>query len=268
MKITICSDLHLDFNVDMLYEGFDDNDETLIIAGDLVEIRLLKGKKNLRRFEIENFLLSVATRFKQVIYVFGNHEHYNHTINYTHSNFRSILDNLGIENIHVLENTMLENEEVIFFGATLWTNCRNRNPISMNAIQAGMNDYSVIDVIDAYYHTRNLTTDDTCDLHDMSVMKLKKFIALETTKKKVLVTHHAPSYESIGDNYRASSLNDGYASDLVDLLYDSDIKLAVHGHIHDSVDYQCGGVRIVTNPRGYYGHETAAYSYTFKTVEV
>lgn len=31
--------------------------------------------------------------------------------------------------------------------------------------------------------------------------------------------------------------------------------LWVHGHMHNSVDYRVGATRVVTNPRGYAGHE-------------
>lgn len=41
----------------------------------------------------------------------------------------------------------------------------------------------------------------------------------------------------------------GFVSDFSDLLPAVDLWL--HGHVHDSFDYQLGRCRVVTNPAGY-----------------
>jgi hypothetical protein len=47
-------------------------------------------------------------------------------------------------------------------------------------------------------------------------------------------------------------MNGGYASDLSEFVLDHEnIKVWVHGHMHDPVDYVIGGTRVVSNPRGY-----------------
>jgi Icc-related predicted phosphoesterase len=102
----------------------------------------------------------------------------------------------------------------------------------------------------------------------MTKKKLQEFIDLKTDKKKVLVTHMAPSAQSLEPAYRNATTNDAYYEELFDMLVDSDIKIACHGHIHEPVDYMIGNCHVVSNPRGYYGHETQAYNYKFKQLEI
>jgi Icc-related predicted phosphoesterase len=63
------------------------------------------------------------------------------------------------------------------------------------------------------------------------------------------VTHHAPHPNSIPERYRQDILSGAFASDLTRLLGRS--RLWVHGHMHDCMDYEVSGARVVCNPRGY-----------------
>lgn len=54
---------------------------------------------------------------------------------------------------------------------------------------------------------------------------------------------------SIHPRYAADRLNAGFVSDLTPLLNGADLWL--HGHVHDSVDYNVGRCRVVANPAGY-----------------
>lgn len=66
----------------------------------------------------------------------------------------------------------------------------------------------------------------------------------------MVVTHHAPSFQSIAPMYRQDSLTPAFASNL-DYLMGEPICLWIHGHVHHSNDYEINGTRIVSNPRGY-----------------
>jgi Icc-related predicted phosphoesterase len=67
----------------------------------------------------------------------------------------------------------------------------------------------------------------------------------------VVVTHHAPSRSSIHPRFAGSLLNACFVSDLEALADGDKVRLWVHGHTHDSFDYQLNGTRVVCNPRGY-----------------
>jgi predicted phosphodiesterase len=105
----------------------------------------------------------------------------------------------------------------------------------------------------------------------------------------ILVTHMAPSYECLRlsgtvrdhhldpknwhrvgrDNSELARVA-GYASDLSRMFerYRTELDLAVHGHIHASLDIVCGSTRVLANPRGRYsgpltdGVECLFYGYT------
>ena len=67
----------------------------------------------------------------------------------------------------------------------------------------------------------------------------------------MVITHHAPSRKSIHPRFAGSLLNGGFVSDLERLIVSGQPQLWIHGHVHDSYDYQVKGTRVVCNPRGY-----------------
>ena len=88
-------------------------------------------------------------------------------------------------------------------------------------------------------------------------------------KKIVVITHHAPSLESVPPKYQNSVLTPSYASDLEDFIAARpNIKLWCHGHVHAPADYQIGQCRVVCNPRGYVSsHENPDFDENF-TLEI
>ena len=66
-----------------------------------------------------------------------------------------------------------------------------------------------------------------------------------------MITHHAPSRQSIHPRYADSLLNACFVSDAEHLVSGERAQLWIHGHTHDSFDYVVHGTRVVCNPRGY-----------------
>ena len=66
----------------------------------------------------------------------------------------------------------------------------------------------------------------------------------------VVVTHHGPSRLSIAPQYEGHPLNPCFVSDLLASFFERPV-LWIHGHVHNSLDYQLGNARVVANPRGY-----------------
>jgi Icc-related predicted phosphoesterase len=268
MKFALGSDMHLDFGgFDILprkVEGVD----TLVLAGDTVEVELLKKDSGLRT-KVVDYFKELNDNFKTVIYIMGNHEHYGNSFIHTEQNLRTQFAKAGLTNFVVLEKTTIEVEDVIFFGATMWTTCRNGNPLIMNAVQSGMNDYHYIHVgPGAWGDTIRLTTSDTAAVCVRTKKKIQEFADLKTDKKKVLITHMAPCELSIPQRFKNSVMTDAYYEDITDILFDSDIHVAVHGHVHDNLYYTVGETLVVANPRGYYGSEPSANCFEFQTVNV
>ena len=112
MKIRILSDLHLEFGKIEIVALPDDMDTTLILAGDI--------HVGTRAFD---FVTELCARFRNVIYILGNHEFYGHDVPTIVDNWRYIAKN--IDNLQVLEKDYVVVEDTIFIGGTMWTDLNN-----------------------------------------------------------------------------------------------------------------------------------------------
>jgi len=103
-----------------------------------------------------------------------------------------------------------------------------------------------------------LRASDTVHEWDNSVSYICKTIdkLKETSRKIVVVTHHAPSYLSrtMQDNFTKF-----YCSDLSNAMLDHSPDLWIHGHLHGMVDYTIGNTRVMANARGYLGSEVVDF---------
>ena len=88
-------------------------------------------------------------------------------------------------------------------------------------------------------------------LFDTSVNWLEARFAEAPDLPTVVITHHAPARGSIAASFENSPLNLCFISELEDRIRRWQPRLWLHGHVHNSFDYEVGRTRIVTNPRGY-----------------
>jgi hypothetical protein len=98
---------------------------------------------------------------------------------------------------------------------------------------------------------QRLTPEETRTWHFHSLLKLKEFLKEGDPARSIVVTHHAPSARSIPGRYKNDALTPAFVSNLDGIILDYQPLLWIHGHIHDSFDYQIGKTRIICNPRGY-----------------
>jgi hypothetical protein len=79
-----------------------------------------------------------------------------------------------------------------------------------------MNDYKVIRIGSNY---RKMNPDDTLKFHKKSKLFLQQKLEQFKDTKTWVLTHHAPSYQSVHPKYRSSGIANGaYVSDLDDLI--------------------------------------------------
>lgn len=84
-------------------------------------------------------------------------------------------------------------------------------------------------------------------------MNLNKLRERKNTKPIIVVTHHAPSIYSISPKYKNDPLSAAFASDLTKVMDEyPEIRLWVHGHVHEPFDYIYNKTRVIANPFGYY----------------
>jgi Icc-related predicted phosphoesterase len=265
MKIAVISDLHLEF-ADLTLPGGD----VLILSGDVMEAKNLKKElynKDMVLFEHENkqqrpdrfyrFMEEECSKYREVVYVMGNHEHYGFQY---HKTYKQLQDQLP-DNIHLLQDETYKLDDVIFVGSTLWTDCNKDDRLTMYHLSGCMNDYRKVTMFNEsknIYH--RLTPEQTYADHRKSRDYIESVVKNHPDEKIVVVTHHAPSKLSTHPRYQNDTLmNGGYSSDLSEFILDHpQIRVWTHGHTHDLFDYRVGETRVMCNPRGYAGYERRA----------
>lgn len=124
--------------------------------------------------------------------------------------------------------------------ATLWTDLSN--PIDWIRYVRGLVDASRIHGLSAQ-----------ADIYNRIHQEHKKFLL--NSDADVIVSHHAPSWQSISKEFTFSSLNACFVSDLDEEILNMKHppQLWVCGHVHHKHDYWIGETHVVSNPRGYPG---------------
>lgn len=181
-----------------------------------------------------------------VLYVAGNHEAYGSTWNGTLAELREASRETSVR---FLERDTTEVGGVRFLGCTLWTDYslqlnRTRSQLMENAERRIADHRQIRGEVGGYF-----TAADALREHELSRAWLGSKLAQPFDGKTVVVTHHGPHPLSVHPRYLGDPLNAAFVSDLSELLQGPDLWL--HGHVHDSFDYNVNGCRVVANPRGY-----------------
>ena len=258
MKVKVVSDLHLEMCEDG--NGVPDlgDGNVLILGGDILCARHFKTNGKLHKV-YDNFLKKCADNFDYTLYIAGNHEAYG----YNYEGSWNVLKEQMPVGVHLLENDYVVIGDWVFIGSTFWTDFRNENPLEMMEAAQCMNDYKTIRITPKY---RKMNPDDTLGFHKESKKYLTEKLEQFKNKNIWVLTHHAPSYQSVHEVYKSSGIANGaYVSDLDDfILNHPQIKYWSHGHTHTSFNYNIGDCRVICNPRGYYnGYNNAGLNLDF-----
>jgi predicted phosphodiesterase len=246
MKIRPISDLHSEHGFfSFTYAG----EDVMVLGGDLGNYTNYMSTAK-----------SMAVGFDiPVIVLAGNHEFYSDpTDTYTWTNTLDDLkaavdhtDRLVKGDVTFFEDSCAVYDGVRFIGATLWTDMKLFGDDWLVALQVEktLNDYHCIRTNDG----NHIFAQDTIDRHNISLAYITKKLSEPFDGKTVVVTHHAPSWLSIHEDYRLDKTSAAYASRLENLILDYNPELWTHGHTHESCDYTIGNTRVVCNPFGYMG---------------
>ena len=299
MKIALASDVHLEFG--HLELNNVDNADVLVLSGDICVAS--KFGPNYDRF-----FQDASRLFKNVVYIMGNHEHYDGDFAKSESILRAALERYS--NVHFLEKEIVKIDDVTFIGGTLWTDMNKEDPLTMFHVQRRMNDFRIVRnsnrmvtrTVPLYELNPDYTEDgknggkyatkeggglieigqkkkqepstfcpeDAVPEHKAMVDYIRTVIEGKFDEKFVVVGHHAPSKQSTHPRYQHDALMNGaYSSSLDEFILDHpQIKLWTHGHTHEDFDYMIGTTRVFCNPRGYINYESKADKWTLKSVEV
>lgn len=241
--------------------------DVCVLAGDIIQVKWLRSD----RIDAESiaykhkayvFFNRLCGQFSEIIWVFGNHEHDDHNMEYSWNVARNFLADHSFNNVTVIEKSWIERRGTIFVGATFWTNFNNGDPLAMLHAQQGMPDYKYIykTCEEAKRNRRQentpITVMDTYSDHKIALAAIQQDIRDCTHVYPhvpiVVVTHHPPTFQAISPNFMGNSLNPAFCSDYEGFIHDTpEIKLWACGHTHYKFDTIISTTRVVSNPRGY-----------------
>ena len=263
MRCHYMSDLHLEG------QGFRHQlpgGDVLILAGDFCHASALDPARTdpysvKQRDRILRLVDEALKAFVHVILVAGNHEHYGGVFEDTVPLLRKHL-----AGVSVLDDESIEIEGVRFFGTTLWTDLAGRDEIASERIRRGMGEYFFAKTRRANGDGQNASTKrlpaSTLAAHDRAVAELRGLAALPD-RPTVIVSHHAPSLQSLNPFHRGNGLDGAFASDLDDVIAGlPNTPYWVHGHTHVRKKYRVGSTTVLANCRGFDGKDLSARGFS------
>ena len=272
MKIAVASDVHLEFgDLDLTNNN---TAEVLILSGDILVAKDMTQHDphnilgmEYRSNRYHDFMQRCSERFPHVIYIMGNHEHYNGDFARTETHLKDVLSYLP--NVYLLEKEIRIIGDVTFIGGTLWTDMNNGDGITLYHMKSMMNDFRCVRNTTSGTNTRFLP-EDAVDEFKRFTGYIQQIVEGRFDQKFVIAGHHAPSRLSTHARYADDTvMNGGYSSSLDDYIIDHpQIKLWTHGHTHHDFDYRIGSTRVVCNPRGYINYEESADRWQLITVDI
>jgi len=140
MRINIASDIHLEFGPIEIKNT--EKADLLILSGDICVAADLTHKAydgDKRSRKIHDFFEMCCNEYNHVIYIVGNHEHYNGDFQRTIPHLKEYLGHL--DNLHILDKETVTINDVTFIGGTLWTDMNKEDPSTLISISGMMNDF-------------------------------------------------------------------------------------------------------------------------------
>lgn len=225
----ITSDTHCEHG--MPFPEVDDDIDLLILAGD---IGCPYRSKSYLMDEID----------KPYIYISGNHEHYNYR-------YSDVISDIFSDDFGGMEKSSVDFQGNTYHACCLWTDLSN--PLDLLMYENGLNDCNQI-------------KEWSGNKANIEFQKSLQFLQDNVKKGDIVITHHAPSFQSVNERWKGNLLNPSFTSNLDAFILESKPKLWIHGHMHDSCDYMLGETRVICNPSGY-SHEYSK-DYKIKKVKV
>lgn len=230
MRVRVVSDLHInhqrDLGVSLAAEITQDpHFDVLAIAGDISDFDDIYRA-------LEVFCRAAAPR--DVVFVLGNHEGIGCTWAAALQEARRA--EASFDNLHVLEQQVVEISGQRFVGCTLWFG-HDGEPKATDGL---MPDFK---------HIRDLY-DRIYDLGRSS----RTFLQKHVQPGDVVITHHLPHLRSVTPEEAGSPQERYFVHDVSSIVERGEAALWIHGHTHTSMDYVAGSTRVVCNPFGYVNH--------------
>lgn len=240
MKIEFITDIHLE-NIDSPFPKIGEGD-LLVLAGNILIAKHFKSNEELKEKYI-TFFEKCLNNYNNILYVMGNCEHYGYHFQKTYETLKKNLPS----SIKLLENEKVIINEYVFIGMTLWTDFEG-DKNKKYCVETLSNDYEVIRTDTNY---RKLKTLDVINAHNNSKKYLNKELKNHRKDKVFIVTHHAPSFESLSIKDKSKLIHTSFYSDMSKIINRyPQINYWIHGHVDTENDYIINKCRILSNTHG------------------
>ena len=233
INFQLMSDIHIEYKNDDVPNPLDyitPSSDILILAGDIGSLYKYK--------QLNEFLKKLAALFKVVIYVPGNQEYYRPNDTYESIPFQTLKARfneikLNIPNLHILDKSSIQINDLLIIGCTLWSDAMINIPKFIVKIQE-MN----------YTSYRKLYNEDLS-----YIKKMLSYCAVNNLKSLV-ISHHLPSYSLVPRNKLNWKFISMYASNIDYLFDDYHIDVWIAGHIHKNFNTKIKNTRVMSNQMG------------------
>jgi predicted phosphohydrolase len=202
------------------------------LAGDIVPFAVMDKHKD--------FFSYVSDNFAATYWIPGNHEYYG----FDAATKCGVLNEKIRSNVFLVNNTSVIHEDVKFIFSTLWSKISTAYEYQ---IERSMSDFRAI-----RYNGYRFSVERYNELHAGSVAFLKQELSTETNSKKIVVTHHVPTFMNYPSEYKGDILNEAFAVELFDMIEATGPESWIYGHIHANTPaFEIGKTNLLTNQLGY-----------------
>lgn len=230
-KFALISDLHLNHYAGKMMDladsigGTGDGETTLIMAGDIFD-----GPLNDRH--IVEALKRTTSRYRQSVWVLGNHEFMRHSPEQALELAAEVADKSGIK---LLEHGTLEFDSFNLHGATGWYPHQTSN----EAVEHNMIDFHRIKGHKQWVYRYHEQT--------------RHWLRDKVQSKDLVVTHHLPSQHAVHPKWAGNRINCFFVSGFDDVLASNMPAMWLHGHSHEPMNQKVNKTVLVRHPYGYPG---------------
>ena len=234
MKIQYCSDLHLEFKENKSFlakNPIQPSGEILLLAGDVIPFALI-DKQN-------DFFNFVSANYESMFWVPGNHEYYHYEL----GDVKNPLHEKIRENVFLVNNQIIPHKSVNLIFSTLWGAI---SPQYEWDVQQSVSDFAVIKM-----HGKKFTPADFNTLHQTDYTFLKTALSASRSQTNIVVTHHVPTFLNYPEQYKNSKINEVFAVELYDFIFNSNSAYWIYGHHHSNTPEFTINTIMLTNQLGY-----------------